>query len=69
MPDTCCSALLLFGATGELSRRQGSEYRDGHGVQRHAFRPSPYGRYPKQIKAFAREVGATAQVAGGVPAM
>jgi phosphogluconate dehydratase len=29
----------------------------------------PYGRYPEQIKVFAREVGATAQVAGGVPAM
>jgi phosphogluconate dehydratase len=29
----------------------------------------PYGRYPEQIKLFAREVGATAQVAGGVPAM
>jgi len=29
----------------------------------------PYGPYPSQIKIFAREVGATAQVAGGVPAM
>ncbi|WP_448586292.1 phosphogluconate dehydratase [Thermaurantiacus sp.] len=29
----------------------------------------PYGRYPEQLKAFAREAGATAQVAGGVPAM
>jgi phosphogluconate dehydratase len=29
----------------------------------------PYGPYPAQIKIFAREVGATAQVAGGVPAM
>ncbi len=29
----------------------------------------PYGRYPDQIKLFAREIGATAQVAGGVPAM
>ena len=29
----------------------------------------PYGPYPNQIKVFAREVGATAQVAGGVPAM
>ena len=29
----------------------------------------PYGRYPEAIKLFAREVGATAQVAGGVPAM
>ncbi|MBB6122404.1 phosphogluconate dehydratase [Sphingobium subterraneum] len=29
----------------------------------------PYGRYPDQIKIAAREVGATAQVAGGVPAM
>jgi phosphogluconate dehydratase len=29
----------------------------------------PYYRYPEQIKVFAREVGATAQVAGGVPAM
>jgi phosphogluconate dehydratase len=29
----------------------------------------PYGNYPVQIKLFAREVGATAQVAGGVPAM
>ncbi|MET0251575.1 MAG: phosphogluconate dehydratase [Novosphingobium sp.] len=30
---------------------------------------APYYRYPEQIKVFAREVGATAQVAGGVPAM
>jgi len=29
----------------------------------------PDGRYPEQIKIFARERGATAQVAGGVPAM
>ena len=29
----------------------------------------PYGRYPDQIKLFAREAGATAQVAGGTPAM
>jgi phosphogluconate dehydratase len=29
----------------------------------------PYGRYPEQLKLFAREAGATAQVAGGVPAM
>jgi phosphogluconate dehydratase len=29
----------------------------------------PYGKYPEQMKIFAREVGATAQVAGGVPAM
>ena len=29
----------------------------------------PYGRYPEQMKIFAREVGATALVAGGVPAM
>ncbi|MET0371196.1 MAG: phosphogluconate dehydratase [Sphingobium sp.] len=29
----------------------------------------PYGRYPETIKIAAREVGATAQVAGGVPAM
>src|ERR671927_502108 len=29
----------------------------------------PYGSFPPQMKIFAREVGATAQVAGGVPAM
>src|SRR2546430_17263209 len=29
----------------------------------------PYGRYPEQMKIFAREVGATAQVAGGGPAI
>ena len=29
----------------------------------------PYGRYPEQMKIFAREVGATAQVAGSTPAM
>ncbi|HVF82897.1 MAG TPA: phosphogluconate dehydratase [Sphingomicrobium sp.] len=28
----------------------------------------PYARFPEQMKIFAREVGATAQVAGGVPA-
>lgn len=30
---------------------------------------APYYRYPEQLKIWAREVGATAQVAGGVPAM
>ncbi|MGE5563532.1 MAG: phosphogluconate dehydratase [Bacillota bacterium] len=30
---------------------------------------APYGNFPPQMKIFAREVGATAQVAGGVPAM
>ena len=29
----------------------------------------PYGRYPEQIKLYARDAGATAQVAGGAPAM
>ena len=29
----------------------------------------PYGRYPEPMKIFAREVGATAQVAGSTPAM
>ena len=29
----------------------------------------PYGAYPAQMKLYAREVGATAQVAGGTPAM
>ena len=29
----------------------------------------PYGRYPEAMKLYAREAGATAQVAGGVPAM
>ena len=29
----------------------------------------PYGRYPEQMKIYAREAGATAQVAGGTPAM
>ncbi len=29
----------------------------------------PYGRYPEKMKIYAREVGATAQVAGGTPAM
>jgi len=29
----------------------------------------PYGRYPEAIKLYAREAGATAQVAGGVAAM
>ncbi len=29
----------------------------------------PYGRFPEQMKIFAREAGATAQVAGGTPAM
>jgi phosphogluconate dehydratase len=28
----------------------------------------PYGRYPEQMKIFAREVGATAQVSGSVSA-
>jgi phosphogluconate dehydratase len=29
----------------------------------------PYGRYPERLKLYAREFGATAQVAGGTPAM
>ena len=30
---------------------------------------APYYRYPERLKIYAREIGATAQVAGGVPAM
>ncbi len=30
---------------------------------------APYGRYPDRLKIYAREIGATAQVAGGTPAM
>ena len=30
---------------------------------------APYAQFPPQMKIYAREVGATAQVAGGVPAM
>jgi len=30
---------------------------------------APYYRYPERLKVYAREVGATAQVAGGTPAM
>ena len=30
---------------------------------------APYGRYPERMKIYAREAGATAQVAGGTPAM
>ncbi|WP_017664207.1 phosphogluconate dehydratase [Porphyrobacter sp. AAP82] len=30
---------------------------------------APYYRYPERLKLYAREIGATAQVAGGVPAM
>ena len=29
----------------------------------------PYGRYPDRLKIYAREIGTTAQVAGGTPAM
>ncbi|WP_336985770.1 phosphogluconate dehydratase [Altererythrobacter aquiaggeris] len=29
----------------------------------------PYGRYPERLKVYAREIGATAQVAGATPAM
>ena len=29
----------------------------------------PYGRYPEQMKIYAREAGATAQVAAGPPAI
>ncbi len=29
----------------------------------------PYGRYPERLKIYAREIGATAQVAGATPAM
>lgn len=29
----------------------------------------PYGRYPERLKIYAREIGATVQVAGGTPAM
>ncbi|HSM53679.1 MAG TPA: phosphogluconate dehydratase [Erythrobacter sp.] len=29
----------------------------------------PYGRYPERMKVYAREIGATAQVAGATPAM
>jgi phosphogluconate dehydratase len=70
---SCGNLAHAFAASGE----------DKHAIKRHigmnigvvtAFNDmlsahQPYGRYPEQMKLFAREVGATAQVAGGVPAM
>ena len=47
-----------------------AQHRHRHRLQRHAFGASALrAAIPEQMKIYAREVGATAQVAGGVPAM
>ncbi len=70
---SCGNLAHAFAASGEdkIAIRQGrainlgiiTSYNDMLSAHQ------PYGRYPEAIKIAAREVGATAQVAGGVPAM
>ncbi len=69
----CSNLAHGFAAAGEdketISTRRGpnigviSAYNDT--ISAH----QPYGAYPPQLKVFAREVGATCQVAGATPAM
>ncbi|HEY6817566.1 MAG TPA: phosphogluconate dehydratase [Croceibacterium sp.] len=69
----CSNLAHGFAAAGEdkdtISARRGpnigviSAYNDT--ISAH----QPYGAYPPQLKVFAREVGATCQVAGATPAM
>src|SRR5215218_1253546 len=69
----CSNLAHGFAATGEdkpsIAGRRGpnigivSAYNDT--ISSH----QPYANYPPQMKVWAREVGATAQVAGGTPAM
>ena len=70
---SCGNLAHGFAAAGEDKRA----IRDGKGINIGIVTAyndmlsahQPYGRYPDQIKLFAREAGATAQVAGGTPAM
>ena len=69
----CSNLAHGFAATGEdkesIATRRGpnigviSAYNDT--ISSH----QPYGAYPPQMKVWAREVGATVQVAGSTPAM
>jgi phosphogluconate dehydratase len=70
---SCGNLAHGFAAAGEDKAR----IRDGKGMNIGVVTAyndmlsahQPYGRYPDQIKLFAREAGASAQVAGGTPAM
>ncbi|HEX2379390.1 MAG TPA: phosphogluconate dehydratase [Methyloceanibacter sp.] len=70
---SCGNLAHGFAAAGEDKRA----IRDGKGINIGIVTAyndmlsahQPYGRYPDQIKLFAREAGVTAQVAGGTPAM
>ena len=70
---SCGNLAHGFAASGEdkPANRSGAEMNIGIVTSYNDMLSAhqPYGRYPEQIKLFAREVGATAQVAGGVPAM
>ena len=73
-PNLSCGNLAHgFAASGEdkATIRQGAAMNIGIVTAYNDMLSAhqPYGRYPEAIKIAAREVGATAQVAGGVPAM
>src|SRR5690606_13614038 len=73
-PLSCVNRAIVFAACGEDDK---SRLRDGatpnlgiitaYSAMLSAHQP--YEHYPERIRALARELGATAQVAGGVPAM
>ena len=70
---SCGNLAHGFAASGEdkASIRDGKAMNIGilSGYNDMLSAHQPYGRYPEQMKIFAREVGATAQVAGSTPAM
>jgi phosphogluconate dehydratase len=70
---SCGNLAHAFAASGEdkIAIRGGKSFNIGivSAFNDMLSAHQPYGRYPEQMKLFAREVGATAQVAGGVPAM
>jgi phosphogluconate dehydratase len=69
----CSNLAHAFAASGEdkLAIKAGAAFNIGIVTAYNDMLSAhqPYGRYPEQMKIFAREAGATAQVAGGVPAM
>ncbi len=70
----CGNQAHAYAAMGEdkaaLAADRAPEHRHRHRLQRHALGASALSRpIPDLIRAAARRAGATAQVAGGVPAM
>ena len=69
----CSNLAHGFAATGEdkasIAARRGANIGIVTAYNDTISSHQPFGQYPAQMKVWAREVGATAQVAGGTPAM